>query len=183
MKKIIIIGVTGSGKSTLANRLVEKLQYPYIQLDKLFWKANWQESSDEEFFSKIEEAIQSDTWIIDGNYGRTNHLTWPKADTVIWIDLPFYRTLYQNVLRSIKRAFSQKELWEGTGNKESFARMFSKDSIVRWVFKTYKPQKKRNETRMNSDEYNYLKFYRLKSHKEIERFLAQIQMQYKKSIK
>ncbi len=174
MKKIIIIGVTGSGKSTLAGKLVKKLQYPYIQLDKLFWKANWQETPDNEFFPKIEEAIQSDTWIIDGNYGRTNHITWPKADTVIWIDLPFYQTLFQNVSRSIKRAIVQEELWEGTGNKESFARMFSKDSIVKWVFKTYKPHKMRNESRMTSDEFKHLKFYRLKSHKEIKEFLAQI---------
>lgn len=75
MNRIIIIGVTGSGKSTLAKLLVERFRYLYIQLDKLFWKANWEETPDTELFPKIEKAIKTDTWIIDGNYGRTNHLT------------------------------------------------------------------------------------------------------------
>ena len=63
MNKVIVIGATGSGKSTLAKRLTQKLQYPYIQLDKLFWKSNWQETPDDEFFLKIEKAIQTDTWL------------------------------------------------------------------------------------------------------------------------
>ena len=171
MRKIIIIGVTGSGKSTLAQKLAKKLKYKYIQLDQIFWKANWQQTPDEEFFQKIENAIQGDSWIIDGNYGRTNHITWPKADTIIWIDLPFYLTLYQNISRSLKRAFLKYELWEGTGNRESFSRMFSKDSIVLWVFKTYKSHKKRFELRINAKEYEHINFYRLRSHKEIENFV------------
>ena len=174
MNRIIVIGVTGSGKSTLASKLAQKLNYPYIQLDKLFWKPNWQHTPDNEFIAKIENAIQSDNWVIDGNYTRTNYITWAKADTIIWIDLPFYQTLYQNVSRSLKRALLQYELWEGTGNKESFKRMFSKDSIVLWLFKTYKPQKARTEERMISKEYKHLKFHRLRSHKEIAEFLKSI---------
>ena len=41
MQQIIVIGVTGSGKSTLAKKLSTTFGYPYIQLDKLFWKKNW----------------------------------------------------------------------------------------------------------------------------------------------
>lgn len=171
MKKIIVIGVTGSGKSTLANKLSSKLNLSYIQLDKLFWKANWQESSDDELFSKIKTEISSDSWVIDGNYARTNHLTWSKADTIIWIDLPLWLTLYQNLTRSIYRAIFRVELWEGTGNRESFIRMFSRDSIIRWLFKTYRPHKLRNEKRMKSSEYKHLNFIRLKSRSDIYDFV------------
>ena len=119
MKKIILIGVTGSGKSTLAKKLSRKLNCEYISLDQLFWKANWGESSDEELFVKVEAATQGDSWIVDGNYTRTNFITWAKADTVIWIDLPLYKTFYQNFTRSLKRAVTQEELWPNTGNRES----------------------------------------------------------------
>lgn len=139
MRKIIVIGVTGSGKSTLAKELSVKFGYPYVQLDKLFWKANWEGTLDEEFFEKISQAIDSETWIVVGNYTRTNHLTWTVADTVVWIDFPFWLTFYQNFSRSVKRAVVRQELWEGTGNRESFMRMFSSDSIIWWLFKTYKP--------------------------------------------
>ena len=174
MEKVIVIGVTGSGKSTLAKKLAKKLDSPHIHLDKLFWKPNWEGSTDQELFAKIESAIQSPTWVIDGNYARTNHLAWQKADTVVWIDFPLWLTLYQNVSRSLARAWSKVELWENTGNRESFRRMFSKDSIIGWLLKTYSPHKKRNEARMLSPEYSHIKFYRLRSRSEIQSFLSKI---------
>ncbi len=171
MKKIIVVGTTGSGKSTLAKALAEKLSYPCIQLDLLFWKPNWESSTDEEFFTKIENEIDIPNWVLDGNYGRTNHITWKDADTVIWINLPFWLTLYQNLSRSIKRAISNEELWPNTGNRESFKRMFSKDSIVLWLFKTYGSSIERYEERMKNPTYSHIKFFRLRSRKEIAHFL------------
>ena len=102
MNKVIVVGTTGSGKSMVANALATKLNAQYIQMDKLFWKPNWEESKDDEFFAKIESAIKRSRWVLDGNYGRTHHLTWKDADTVIWIDYPFWLTLYQNISRSVK---------------------------------------------------------------------------------
>lgn len=172
MKKIIIIGTTGSGKSTLAKAMSEKLNLPYVQLDFLYWKPNWQGSSDEEFCKKIEGAIDNVSgWIIDGNYTRTNHITWPHADTVIWIDLPFWLTFYQNFKRSLMRAISKEELWQGTGNRESFLLMFSKESILLWLFKTYGPNVTKNTAKMIDPKFSHLKFYRLRSRKEIVDFI------------
>ncbi|MDD0852119.1 hypothetical protein HBN50_03380 [Halobacteriovorax sp. GB3] len=174
MKRIIVIGVTGSGKSTFSKKLSNILGLKYIQLDELFWLPNWEMTPDDQFFKKIDEATKDSSWIIDGNYNRTNHIHWPKADTVIWIDLPLWLTFYQNLSRSFNRALFRKEIWEGTGNKESFSRMFSKDSIVRWLFKTYRPHKKRNEDRLKSIEYSHINFHRLRSRREISDFLLMV---------
>lgn len=174
MNKIIVIGTTGSGKSTVARKLSQKLNLPYIQLDFLFWKPKWEESTDEEFFSKIEKTIDKPQWVLDGNYGRTNHLTWKEADTVIWIDLPFWLTFYQNFKRALTRAITRKELWEGTGNKESFLRIFSKDSILIWLFKTYSSNVSRYQARMIDPAYKHITFHRLRSKKEIADFLKKI---------
>lgn len=171
MNKIIIIGVTGSGKSTFAKKLSNKLDIPYIQLDYLFWKPNWEESTDVEFFEKIEKAIDKPKWILDGNYNRTNHLTWKDVDTIIWIDLPFCLTFYQIFMRCLQRAITRKELWEGTGNKESFGRMFSRDSILLWLFKTYSSHSLRYQERMNDPKFKHIKFHRLRSRKEIAEYL------------
>lgn len=174
MKRIIVVGVTSSGKSTLAKKLSDILGHSYIQLDELFWKPNWTQSSDEEFFAKIQNEVKKEFWILDGNYFRSNHLTWPLADTVIWIDLPFYQTLFQNIWRSVKRAIIRNEIWKATGNKESFSRMFSKDSIIRWLLKTYEPQKKRNEQIIKEGKYPNIKFYRLKSRKQVNDFYKNV---------
>lgn len=174
MKKIIVIGVTGSGKSTLSKKLSNKLNYPYIQLDELFWRPNWMETPDKEFFEKIYNATNSETWVLDGNYTRSNHLTWTIADTIVWINLPFWITLYQSLSRSIKRAVVRKELWEGTGNRESFLRMFSSDSIILWLFKTYWAHRERTEMRIKSEEYSDINFIRLRSRKEVKEFLESL---------
>lgn len=49
--KINVIGTSGSGKSTVARGMTQKLNIPYIQLDALFWRADWQGTPDD-FFCK-----------------------------------------------------------------------------------------------------------------------------------
>lgn len=56
MKRINVIGSSGSGKSTFAKALAQKLDVTHIEMDKLFWKAGWQESTDHEFFSNLKNG-------------------------------------------------------------------------------------------------------------------------------
>ena len=60
LKRINVVGTSGSGKSTFSKNIARKLNAPYIQLDELFWNPNWKESSDEDFFPKVEKALSSD---------------------------------------------------------------------------------------------------------------------------
>lgn len=171
MKKIIVIGTTGSGKSTLASSLSKGLNIPHYQLDEFQFMTNWQIVSDDIFFEKIKKATESDSWIIDGNFGRTHYLTWPFADTVIWVDFPLSLTLYQNITRTLKRIITREEIWKGTGNRETWKMLFSKDSIVLWLFKTYRSNIKRYEERLNDSNYAHIKFIRLRTRRDVERFL------------
>jgi adenylate kinase family enzyme len=43
MKRIAIIGCGGSGKTVLATQLGAKLGLPVPHLDRLFWRAGWQQ--------------------------------------------------------------------------------------------------------------------------------------------
>ena len=70
------MGTSGSGKTSVARRIAKKLNIPYVELDELFWKPNWTESKDEEFFPKLEEALSVDGWVLDGNYTRTIPIKW-----------------------------------------------------------------------------------------------------------
>ena len=172
MKRIIVVGTTASGKSTLARKLSQILEIPHVQLDVLNWGPNWTEVGDEVFFQRIQTAVQNEGWVVDGNYSRANHLTWPHADTVIWIDLPFWLNFYQSTSRALIRAITKEELWPHTNNRESFRMLFSKDSILWWFLKTYKSNRRKYLEIMNDPKYGHMKFIQLKSRLEIHNFLG-----------
>ncbi len=57
MKRVAIIGTTGSGKTILAARVADLLQCPHIELDALFWLADWKPVPSEDFRRRVREAI------------------------------------------------------------------------------------------------------------------------------
>jgi adenylate kinase family enzyme len=174
MKKINVVGVSGSGKSTFARQLADRLAYPYLEMDALFWEKNWQEPADEIFFKRLAQALQQEVWVLDGNYSRTTPIKWVDVDTVIWIDFSFPRTLYQSVSRALRRAVSQKELWPGTGNRESWRKLFSRDSIVWWMLKSYRSKKKQYLRHMEDPANGHLRFVRLRSPAACKAFLKAV---------
>lgn len=174
MKKINIIGTSGSGKSTFAKQLSKRLQIPYIEIDAVFWGKDWYWPSDEEFFAQLKEAIDMEAWVLDGNYTRTTPMKWEFVDTVIWIDFSFARTLYQVITRSIRNLITKKELWPGTGNRQTIQRFFSKDSIVLSTIKVYRKNRTKYLKMMDSTEYEHIEFIQLRSPQECSQFLNAI---------
>lgn len=175
--KINVIGTSGSGKSTFAKKLSTALNYPYIEMDKIFWGPNWKSPTDEEFFGKLRAALSEQRWVLDGNYTRTVPIKWEKVELVIWLDYSFSRTLFQAIRRAISRAWSKEELWEGTGIRESFHKsFFSKESIIWWTITTHGKVRAKYEDYLSDSKFSNIKFVRLRSHKEARDFLKKIKL-------
>ena len=87
MKKVIIIGCPGSGKTTFAEKLQQKSNIPLFYLDAIWHKADRTHLSREDFDQRLSEILQSDKWIIDGNYSRTMETRLCACDTVFFFDL------------------------------------------------------------------------------------------------
>ena len=88
MKKIIVIGCPGSGKSTFSRALAEKIGLPLYHLDMLYWNADKTTVSRDIFDARLQEVLEKDAWIIDGNYARTMEKRLQFCDTVFFLDLP-----------------------------------------------------------------------------------------------
>ena len=88
MKKIIVIGCPGSGKSTFSKALHKITSIPLFHLDMLFWNIDKTTVEKTVFLDRLLKIIQSDEWIIDGNYGSTMELRMQVCDTVIFLDYP-----------------------------------------------------------------------------------------------
>lgn len=172
--RINVIGTSGSGKTTFGRQLAEVLDLPFLEMDALFWGPDWSFPDDPEMFSRLEAALQGEDWVLDGNYTRTRKIKWARVDAVVWLDYSFPRTLSQAVSRALSRTFSGEELWPGTGNRETFRKLFSRDSIVLWTIRTYGRNRRRITRWMAAEEYQRITFHRLRSPRAAEAFLERL---------
>ena len=88
MKKVLIIGSPGSGKSYFAKELEECTKLPLYHLDMIYHREDGTHLSDEEFYKRLDEVLNKDEWIIDGNYQSSLEYRLKKCDTVFLYDLP-----------------------------------------------------------------------------------------------
>ena len=173
MKRINVVGTSASGKSTFSKALAQQLKVDYIELDELFWLDDWVESSDQEFFKKLQEKINQapEGYVIDGNYTRTQNIKWKQIDTIIWLDLPFHINFYRSVKRALHRVFTQQPLWINSNNTESFKSLLSRDSIVFWMVKTHRKNREKYLKILNDPQYSDIQFIHLRSTRQMHQFL------------
>lgn len=88
LKRILVIGCPGSGKSYFSRRLSERTGIEVCHLDMLFWNSDRTTVSREVFIERLGAVLETDEWIIDGNYGFTMEMRLEKCDTVFFFDLP-----------------------------------------------------------------------------------------------
>ncbi len=173
-KRIIVIGSSNAGKSTLAERLAGRLGVPFIELDALYWEPGWVEAEREVFRERVRRAIEPESWVMAGNYTRHQQdVSWPAADTIVWLDLGLPTVLRRCIMRCWQRWRSQELLWGG--NRENFwehLMLWDPDkSLISYTLKTHRARRRTFETHMHDPRCSHITFIRLRSVKEIDRWL------------
>ncbi|WP_036494811.1 (d)CMP kinase [Nocardia sp. BMG111209] len=173
MQRISVVGTSGSGKSTLARNIADRLAIPYIELDAIHHQPGWTAMPEKEFRATVARRIAGDAWVVDGNYlGKLGDLVWARADTVVWFDLPRAVVMRRITGRTLRRALTRRELWNG--NRESLRNMVSRDpdrSVILWAWNTHSTNRDRYLTAQNAPEYRHLRFVRLRSRRDTDEFL------------
>lgn len=101
-RRLALIGCGGAGKSTVARQLGSILGLPVHHLDALFWKSGWVPTEPEEW-ARLQDALcRGDSWVIDGNYGRTLDIRLAAADAVLFFDFPRTVCLWRVVKRTLR---------------------------------------------------------------------------------
>ncbi len=155
--RIVIVGGTGCGKTTLAQQLGEPLQTSVYDLDEFYWLPNWQPRSVEKFEQKVSEIVNSEDWLISGNYSAVRAVIWAAADVIIWLDYPFSLTLWRLLKRSWQRLVTKAMICNG--NHETWRRILSpQHSIIIWLFKSY--WRRWSEYRMLLPHYQHVLIYK-----------------------
>lgn len=176
-RRVIVVGPSCSGKTTLAAELARRIGCPFVELDALFWKPGWTPPPDDEFRENLVAAHSGEAWVSAGNYLRhTRHLTWPLADTIIWLDFPLRITTPRVLARSWRRWRSGELLW-GT-NYERFwdqLKLWSpNDSLIAYNASQHRKHRATFEQAMVEAEAAGKRFLRLRSPRAVRHWLARL---------
>ncbi len=88
MKRALVIGCPGSGKSTFSRELHKKTGLALYHLDMMYWREDGTTVERELFLRRLQDALEKDEWIIDGNYQSTLAHRLERCDTVFFLDYP-----------------------------------------------------------------------------------------------
>ena len=152
------------------------IEAPFVELDSIQHQAGWTAIPPDEFRARVGEIAAGDRWVVDGNYSTVREdLVWPRADTVVWLDLPRRVVMGQILRRTAARVLRRTELWNG--NRESLRNALSRDpdrSVVMWAWTTHSSVHDRYRAAADDPRWSHLRFVRLTSRAEVESFLRSL---------
>jgi adenylate kinase family enzyme len=119
MRRILVIGSPGAGKSTLARRLAERLDLPLIHLDREYFGPGWTMPPRPEWRERVRALAARPAWVMDGNYSSTFDLRMPRAQAIVWLDLPRWRCI-AGVLWRVAKHYGRVRPDLGPGCTERF---------------------------------------------------------------
>jgi adenylate kinase family enzyme len=162
----VIASASGCGKTTVGRAIAEQLSLPFVELDALHHGPGWSEASAEELQAKVRPIVESDAWVVDGNYrGKLGDLVLERAEVVVWLDLPVRVWLPRLLRRTFSRIVSRESLW--AGNRESLRGAFvGRDALIPWSLRNY-----RRRRLVYPETFGRFNLVRLRSQHEIDRFL------------
>jgi adenylate kinase family enzyme len=171
-QRISVIGTSGSGKTTLASQISQCISIPHVELDALHHEPNWTEAPTDIFRKRVEQALSSESWVVDGNYSKVRDIVWSRADTVIWLDYTLPVIMMRLLRRTWRRVVVQEELW--SGNRETWRTTFSRDSILLWALQTYRRRRREYPILLSKLEHAHLKVVHLRSPKAADAWLLNL---------
>lgn len=100
MKRVSIVGCPGAGKSTYARALAKKTGIPLFHLDYYYHQKDCNyDKNKQAWLDKLEKLTSGDLWVIEGNYGSSYEQRIPKSDTLIFMDMPSWLSVWSVLKR------------------------------------------------------------------------------------
>ncbi len=168
MKKVLVIGSCGAGKSTFSKRLAKIIGLKLIHLDRFYHLPNWEEPTDEEWLKIVNQLVNGDEWIIDGNFGGTMDMRLNHCDTLIWLDFPRTICIWRVIKRTLKYyRRTRPDMAEGCYERFDW-------EFFKYVWNFQHDKNRSIEGRLKKFENKNV--YRLRSNGEVNRFFSEFKL-------
>ncbi len=165
--RILVIGSSGSGKTTLGRRLAAALDLKQVELDAVNWLPGWHalhQNDPDEFRRRAAIETGGERWVCDGNYSVLREVLWPRATHAIWLDYGRAVIMRRVIWRSISRAASGRELWNG--NFEDWRKWTHASHPIRWSWDNWARVRSRYEAAFADPANAHLQVHRLRHPRE-----------------
>ena len=169
-RRVVVTGMAGAGKSTFSRSLSAKTGLPVIHLDVHFWRPGWVEPPEDEWRDKQRGLLASDAWIVDGNYHATLDLRLERADTVVFLDTPWWFCAWRAFVRGIRQRPVGMEMPDGC-DESAWRRMRDEWWLVWRIWRGRRSERER-ELGIVSRNGSHVALYVLRSKSEIREFLG-----------
>ena len=139
-RRIVIWGATGAGKTTLARRLGQRLHLHVVDLDEIRHANGWDSVGYDEFRARLTAVLDEhpDGWVTAGSYSAIMDVYLSRADTLVWLNLPWRVSFWRLLKRTVRRAHDQGELYPGSPARESWRlSFFDRRSILWWSIRQH----------------------------------------------
>lgn len=134
--RIALIGPSGSGKTTLGRFIERELALPFTDLDDLHWRPGWIEAPLEAFRLAVDVVTQRPRWVVAGNYATTRNLVWPRAQAIVWLDLPLATVLRRSALRALRQWWTREPICNG--NRQTLAQIIvGREALLPYMLHTF----------------------------------------------
>jgi adenylate kinase family enzyme len=174
-RRIVVWGMTGSGKTTLARRLGEHFDLAVVELDAIRHARGWDSTGWDEFAAILERRLDGapQGWVSDGSYSHIMHIYLSRADTLIWLHLPWRVSFWRLFKRSVTRAWTREPVYDEEGPRESWRLLFfDQKSILWWSISHHKAGVRAVRERIAALPPG-VRVYELRSSREVDAFLRE----------
>ena len=169
-RRVVVTGMAGAGKSTFSRALSAKTGLPVIHLDVHFWDPGWVAPPEDEWREKQRVLLTSDDWIVDGNYHATLDLRLARADTVVFLDTPWWICARRALLRGIRKPPAGFELPDGCDDS-AWRRLRDEWGLVWRIWRVRRAERER-ELEILSRHGKHVALYVLRSKRTAREFLS-----------
>ncbi len=132
-RRIVVWGATGSGKSTFARSLGDSLGLDVIELDAIRHARGWDSTDWDDFRDQLTAQLNRSAtgWVCEGSYSQISATYLSRADTLVWLRLPWRISFWRLLKRTLRRSWTREPLYHEAGPRESWRLSFaSKHSIL-----------------------------------------------------
>ena len=167
--RVLVTGLPGSGKTTVAMALAGAHGLAHIEVDRLYYGPGY--ATRPTFVPELEVAIAEDRWCLD-DFGapESRDLVWNRADTLVWLDLPWGVAFLRAVRRTWRRLRTGTELLPGC--RESWLGWLRPYHPVRLSLTGHGRHRRTLVRRLADPRFQHLTVIRLRSTREVEEFLG-----------